>query len=304
MISLPQNPELPFFAYGAFKPGELAFTQIETFLDQQPTRATAAGSLKVRDGLPLLDDRSGGSVQGFLLTFSTDHCLSAYETICRFEPKAIYSWKKVILTSPTVPANLLVGKKLDHGRPQDLEENSWSFRLDPVFKHGIPIIEKTVAQLGHKRFVSAPPERFDWPRFFRLQMAYLLLWSAIERFSAFAYGPALSPEQRVKALGKDPRFLSALGKHLSSPSQQVSDSRDPGDHSHLDAARPEKAAGYFYQVSSNLSHRGKGAWSDGEIVRQSLITLLAVFKDMLSSIEVSYAHNLAVCPDASQEAHR
>jgi hypothetical protein len=71
MISLPQNPELPFFAYGAFKPGELAFTQIETFLDQQPTRATAAGSLKVRDGLPLLDDRSGGSVQGFLLTFST-----------------------------------------------------------------------------------------------------------------------------------------------------------------------------------------------------------------------------------------
>ena len=69
----------------------------------------------------------------------------------------------------------------------------------------------------------------------------------------------------------------------------MSDSREPGDRRHLDVARPEKAADYFYQVRSNLSPRGKGAWSDGEIVRQSLITLLAVFKEMLSSIEVSYA---------------
>jgi hypothetical protein len=304
MLSLPQNLELRFFAYGAFKPGELAFTQIERFLEQQPTPATASGSLKVRDGLPLFDNRGGGSVHGFLLTFSKDCYLSAYETICRFEPQAIYFWKEAILSSPTVSANLLVGKKFDRGRPHDLEGNSWSFRLDPVFNHGLRVVEDTVTQLGYECFASAPPEHFDWPRFFRLQMAYLLFWSAIERFSAFAYGPALSPEQRIKALGSDPRFLSALEKHLSSPSQEVSDSRDPGDRSHLDVERPEKAAGYFYQVRSNLSHRGKGAWSDGEIVRQSLITLLAVFKDMLSSIEVSYAPNSVLRADASQEAHR
>jgi hypothetical protein len=285
MISLPQNLELPFFAYGAFKPGELAFTQIETFLDQQPIPAIASGSLMVRDGLPLFDNRGDGNVDGFLLAFSKDRCRLAYETICRFEPKAIYFWEAANLLSPVVSANLLSGKKFDRGRPQDLEGNSWSFRLDPVFQHGLPVIEETVLKLGHERFVSAPPENFDWPRFFRLQMAYLLLWSAIERFSAFAYGPGLSPEHRINALGNDPRFLSALRRHLSSPSQEVSDSRDPGDRLHLDRARLEEAADYFYQVRSNLSHRGKGAYSDGEIVRQSLSTLLAVFKDVLSATE-------------------
>jgi hypothetical protein len=241
----------------------------------------------VRDGLPLFDNRDGGNVHGFLITFSKDFCLLAYETICRFESKAIYFWTEATLLSPDVSANLLVGKRLSHGRPHNLDENNWSFRLDPVFKFGLPVIEETVAQLGNESFASQPPDHFDWPRFFRLQMAYLLLWSAIERFSAFAYGPALSPEQRIRALSIDPRFLAAVGKHLSSSSQQVSDSREPGERSHLDIARPEKAAHYFYQVHSNLSHRGKGAWSDGEIVRQSLNTLLAVFKDVLSSTEVS-----------------
>lgn len=291
MLSLPQNLELPFFAYGAFKPGELAFTQIECFLEQRPTPATVSGNLKVRDGLPLFDNREGGSVHGFLFTFSKDCRSRAYETICRFEPPTIYFWENTLLSSPTVPANLLVGKKFDRGRPHELDENNWSFRLDPVFKQGLSLIEDTVMQLGYKCFASAPPERFDWPRFFRLQMAYLLLWSAIERFSVFAYGPTLPPNQRIKALGEDPRFLSALGKHLSSPSQEVSDSRDPGKRSHLEIARPEKAADYFYQVRSNLSHRGKGAWADGEIVRQSLVILLLVFKDMLSSIEISHKSN-------------
>lgn len=305
MVSLPQNLKLPFFAYDVFKPGELAFTQIETFLDQPPLHAKVSGSLKVRgDGLPLFDNRGGGSIHGFLLAFSNDHCLLAYKRICHFEPRDIFFWKKTRLSSPPVLANLLVGKKFNHGRPYDLEGDSWSFRLDPVFKQGFPVIEETVMQLGEEPFMSAPPEHFDWPRFFRLQMAYLLLWSAIERFSTFAYGPDLLPNERIKALGNDPRFLSAVGRHLSSPSQEVSDSRDPGARSHLDVARSEKAADYFYQVRSNLSHRGKGAWSDGEIVRQSLITLLAVFKDMLSSIEVSCAPNPAIHADVSQGSPR
>jgi hypothetical protein len=109
MVSLPQNLELPFVVYGTFKPGELAFEQIEPFLEQEPTPATASGSLKVRDGLPLFDNRSGGSVHGFLLPFSQDCCSSVYETICRFEPQTIYFWKETILSSPVVLANLLVG---------------------------------------------------------------------------------------------------------------------------------------------------------------------------------------------------
>ncbi len=287
MLPLPENLELPFFAYGAFKPGELAFTQIQQFLEQPPAPASALGSLKVRDGLPLCDERGDGSIRGSLLVFRESDRLVAYKTISRFEPSAVYFWKAATLSFPTVRANLLLGKKLDRGRPHDLEEDSWSFRLDPVFAHGLGVVETTAVHSAQDRFLSAPPDHFDWPRFFRLQMAYLLLWSAIERYSAFAYGPALSPQERIKALGNDPRFLSALRRQFSSLSQEVSDSRDPGQRSYLDTTRPERAVDYFYQVRSNLSHRGKGAWSDGEIVRQSLIDLLRIFKDMLSSTEIA-----------------
>jgi hypothetical protein len=214
--------------------------------------------------------------------FAKEKYLQAYETICRFEPKSVYFWKSTTLLSPAVRANVLLGKKLNSGRPQDLEEESWSFRRDPVFTHGLKVVETAVLQWGQQPFESAPPEYFDWPRFFQLQMAYLLLWSAIERYSAFAYGPALSPEDRIKALGRDAGFLSALQNELRSEPREVSDSRDPSERSVFGLDHPEEAAEYFYRVRSNLSHRGKGAWVDGEIVRQTLVSLFAIFKAMLS----------------------
>jgi hypothetical protein len=281
-LAVPADVDLPFFSYGAFKPGELAFSQIAPFLSARPESASVSGSLKVRDGLPLLDSSGGRRVQGFMLAFTKEKRLQAYETICRFEPKTIYLWKETELLSPAVRVNLLVGRKLDRGRAQELEGESWSFRDDPVFTHGMRVVEAATQEWGQHPFDSAPPDHFDWARFFRLQMSYLLLWSIIERYSAFAFGPALSPEAKIKALGGDPGFISALRRHAPAEARNVSDSRDPGERVLLDAADPAKAATYFYQVRSNLSHRGKGAWTDGEIVRQSLVALLTIFKDMLS----------------------
>ena len=164
MVTLPQNLELPFFAYGAFKPGELAFMQIERFLAQEPTSATASGSLKMRDGLPLFD-HGGWKRTRVSAQFSKDCCVSAYETICRFEPQTLYFWKEALLSFPTVLANLLIGKKFDHEQPSRLEGDRWSFRLDPVFNHGLRVVEDTVMQLGYECFASAPPEHFDWTVF-------------------------------------------------------------------------------------------------------------------------------------------
>jgi hypothetical protein len=192
VLPLPENLDLPFFTYGAFKPRELAFPQIERFLAQPPGPASALGSLKVRDGLPLYVESGGRRIPGFIIVFRDSDRLAAYETICRFEPKAVCSWKATTLASPPVRANLLVGPE----RPTVFLEVVRPSSVDPVFNHGLAPVETTAAQLGQEPSLSAPPDRFDWPRFFRLQMAYLLLWSAIERYSAFAHGPTLSPEAK------------------------------------------------------------------------------------------------------------
>jgi hypothetical protein len=169
-----------------------------------------------------------------------------------------------------------------------LESNEWTFRLDPVFQHGLVAVQQVAEELANNPFESAPPETFDWPRFFRIQMAYLLLWSAVERFSSFAYGPSLDPGGKVRAFGKDPRFLAAFERQVRPPTQEVSDSRDPAERTRLDRSRPDEAAAFYYQVRSNLSHRGKGAWSDGEIVRQSLRELLAILFSTICFMRLNF----------------
>ena len=112
-------------------------------------------------------------------------------------------------------------------------------------------------------------------------MAYLLLWSAIERYTAFAYGPGLDPVERVKRLGNDSLFVAAA-QDVIKRSDCVYDSRDPDQRYDLKRDKPENSSLYFYGVRSNLSHRGKGAYADGEKVRKSLNELLAIFDRLLA----------------------
>jgi hypothetical protein len=133
---------------------------------------------------------------------------------------------------------------------------------------------------GLKEFESAPPDSFDWPRLFRLQMAYLLLWSAIERYTALCFGPDLKPLDRVKLLGEQPLFKESLAQVLQREDKVV-DSRDSKHSFRLSAANPLSSCKYFYQVRCNLGHRGKGAWSDGEKVRLALNELLRIFELIL-----------------------
>lgn len=288
MIAAPTDVKLPFFAYGAFKPGELAHAQIVEFLssEQGTIATTVPGELLVRDGLPLFKPDCDGHVRGCLLSFRPDSANEAYDRICKFEPSSIYFWTTVTVREGK--ANILQGKKLDKGNASLLESREWTFRLDPVFEHGLKVVQQITSELTCNKFTSAPPESFDWSRFFRIQAAYLLLWSAIERFSAFAYGPSLKSEERIEKLDKDPRFRAAFKRHAMG-TKKVFDSRNPKnsikvDPTTIDADNPTcpcKAAEFYYGVRSNLSHRGKGACVDGELVRISLIELLAIINDIL-----------------------
>jgi hypothetical protein len=47
-----------------------------------------------------------------------------------------------------------------------------------------------------------------WSSFFRLQAAYLLLWSISERYIALRFGPGLGPWVRVSSWARDTSFLT------------------------------------------------------------------------------------------------
>ena len=165
--------------------------------------------LLLRDGLPLFDRASGTRLSGYLLRWDASKAADAYRVISEFEPEHQYYWGETRLLGPSVLANVLVGRRPRQGS-EPCEAASWSSKDDPVFSHGVREVRVVVEREGHKKFESAPPESFDWPRFFKLQMAYLLLWSAIERYTALSFGPDLDPWDRVKLLGEQALFKESL----------------------------------------------------------------------------------------------
>jgi hypothetical protein len=87
---------------------------------------------------------------------------------------------------------------------------------------------------------------------------------------------------RIGSPSRQGRRLKKALKRTVARRERVYDSRNPRDHADLDPDRPRSSAKYYYYVRSNLSHRGKGAWKDGEIVRRSLLELQEIIRQVLA----------------------
>lgn len=270
---------MPLFVYGALKPGFPAFEAIhesvETF-----KRDAVIGELLVRDGLPLLDKTDHGCVEGYLLHWKPGQEGTAYAVVCAFEPRKHYCWSEVTLATGT-QANALVIRFPNKGNPQHLDSLSWSLVDDPAFGPGLETVRRVLEEVG-----STPDDTFEfnWQRFFRSQMAYLLLWSILERLSALCFGPGQDPMQRIKRLHELPGMEDLVRLNVQR-TDKVSDSRNPDTAYILDATNAKKSFDYYYQVRSNLSHRGKGVLDEFDKVYGSLKELLAITEKYLSELK-------------------
>lgn len=277
----PHDFDLPVFVYGTLMRGEPGFHQLEKFTPRVSI-AQVAGLLYLRDGLPLLDAGDGGPVTGQLLEFTKESQAQVLNIICQFEPREHYEWCQVE-TLEGARANALQGRFLNKGGAESAPGSRWSLDMDPVFSDALDVV-RSMAKLHASEAFPSSPENIDWKRAFHIQMAYLLLWSVLERFSALAIGPAVSPNKRISDLGRLGSVLDAV-KSLDSPLRRVFDSRKPNATPYVlnVLEKPEKAMSYYYAIRSNLSHRGKGAWRDAETVRMSLNELLTVMTVVLTN---------------------
>lgn len=281
LLPLPNDPSLPLFTYGSLKPGQLAHHQIESYVSSADSDAYVAGHiLRTRDGLPLLlkgDDHALGA----LLWFG-EQATSAYEAVCHYEPSHQYRWSKVDVngTSGTFAANVLLPKRPTKGTDDHELDGEWSSAFDLVLGHGL----STVSLLAEKANGDEPSTlgaswAFAKP-FFLMQAAFLLACSVAERYSSLCFGPDLNPGSRVTMLATRGSFRSALQSAQVRKGQRVVDSRNPENHVEI-GADGAKAWNYWYGVRSNLSHRGKGANRDADIVREALVDLHDVLRLML-----------------------
>jgi hypothetical protein len=285
----PRDVSLPFFAYGALKPGMPAYRLLSEDVGPPPEFSRVSGYLLVRDGLPLLNLAPDHHVNGFLLKWLPGKESEAYSRICSFEPRSHYEWS-VAETFSGVVCNVLVIRRKAKGNPQYLENplggmaTSWRLTDDPAFGFGLEAVQRTCDAVSEAYKNSDSHQ--EWSLFFQSQMAYLLLWSILERLSALCVGPSVDPSQRIQHFSTIEGMGDAVRRNVHRTGK-VFDSRDPNDSKTLDPNNSRKCFEYYYRVRSNLSHRGKAAWRDFEVVHRSLSELLSITRDYLSYIHES-----------------
>ena len=283
----PRDVSLPFFAYGALKPGMPAFHLLRGFVAAPPQAAAIGGHLLVRDGLPLLQLDTFNHVDGFLLRWQPGRESEAYSAIGRFEPKAHYQWSRATIQAED-ECNVLTINQPTRGSPQHLLDagwysaTSWSLIDDPAFGPGLDAVQQAADAISAANAAAAGRE--DWLLFFQCQMAYLLLWSILERLSALCIGPLVDPTKRIHALARLDGMAEAVRANVVR-TDKVCDSREPKTSYTLDPSDPLKTFKYFYQVRSNLSHRGKAVWRDFDMVHRSLAELLGITRFFLDHIK-------------------
>jgi hypothetical protein len=228
----PDNPDLPFFSYGLFRPGQPGFSRIRDLVLAAEAGWSARGKLLERDGLPMLDQGSE-LVGGHLIRFINGKSVEAYSIINSIEPDKLYLWKTagVVKKGNEESANVLFGRKPRRGSIP-AEYAIWDGKNEPLFTKALDVVRKTIDEY----------KDFDWDLepFFRLQMAYLLLWCSIERFVSFKYHLGKNAAAKVFKLAEDPVFARALQDRV-----QPREGREV-----FRSDNPEENSAFAYQVFS------------------------------------------------------
>ena len=304
LLEPPPRLDLPMFAYGPDKPEQPAYDLLLDYVSRTETATLSTGGLRVRDGLPLLDPDGSVGVSGVLLTFAAGREKDAYTTVCTVAPRQHYRWDMTEMRVDGRPGrvNLLRGRHPDRGS-SDEWFSSWSADDDPLLRFGLVHVRRAALDHATAPFPGVTGDEAGmWDRFYGLQSAYLLLWSAVERFTALAYGPAQPAIERTWRLGDDPWFRGCVVAAGVAPSAKTADSRDPTRARRI---REDGAGAMFsWDAARHLvAHPGRTASVDGVLLRRSLIDLHDTFRlallDRLPTLGSTWRQ-----ADPPGEAHR
>lgn len=266
-MELPNDLALPLFAYGALRPGELCYFRIKPYVEHAK-RCSARGRTFVRDGLLIASESGDSTINGDLLQFGTQMMRSAYQAICDLEPSKQYQWGTVIVDGAS--ANILWGKSPTKGSVAlDFDWSSWN---DPLFTTALDVVQEEAET--HKTW------EWTYKNTFHLQMAYLLLWTSIERYASLRYHLKHDATDKVNKVATELAFSTKL-LELVTVKRSVQRADEPMKRVELDPNNPCEAMKYYYQVRSNMVHRGKGMPKDHDIVLSSCNELLKIFRHTL-----------------------
>jgi len=275
-MQMPKDTSIPFFSYGIFRVGGISFICVKEHIKDVLKNKRAVGKLLVRDGIPIIDTQEKTSyVSGDIFYFKEEECEEAYKKIIELEPEKYYTWEQQKIDG--VEVNLLSGVKAKKGSV--VAENSlWdSWNDDPLFNTAFEIIEEDLVSMKFKSI--------DGKKFLKLQMLYLLLWTSIERYLGLRYsfrGAEIS--SKIRSLANNKNFIEILERRTANSNYRKIYSTDKVEKAlTFYSNNAQKSLDYYYRVRCNITHRGKAALEDSDLVEKCLVDLKGIFIEFLNA---------------------
>jgi hypothetical protein len=267
------------FVYGSLKPGELGFEQIEKFVSHHCPAELLNCALYVRDGLPVVKSSVlGESVSGALLQIKEGGEREFWEIVTSYEGTTNYKLEEmlpVIAEGKEIQVAVFIGKKMTKGNPERLYL-PWTSTLNPIFSQSFPLLHREIDRNALK-FTDLEYNPADyWAQMNKLLSQYLLLVSILEHLTVVKFGGSKKqePMERIRKFHESDGYakaFQALTTERYNPLIKVSDSR--AVETLISSTNPRQALLAWYQVRSNLQHRGKASVFDAELVHKSCIGL-------------------------------
>ncbi len=265
-VEPPEHTFLPFFAYGVFKPNQIAYPRIGKYVDYFK-KVTCPYELRERNGMPVLTENRlhGRETSGHILKFNPRYEEKAYKIISKTKAKKLYEWTVLRIDNQNV--NVLVGKEPEKTNIFMFDELDFDFRRDPIFYDAIEFIERNL----HRYFDN------EKERYFNLQMCYMLLWASIERFTTFKYGNN-TKRYNNEQFSKERAFKEGIWD--VDDSYTVLNSEDLKEY-RIIPDEPKKSIRYYYAIRCNVIHTGKSHIREMEFLEKATEELLEIYKNVL-----------------------
>jgi hypothetical protein len=195
------------------------------------------------------------------------------------EPDNQYKWAEIEVALPNGDrqrANALVGIDCEKGTV--ILDRPFSGREDPLFKEAFDLIKSILANSSERQSTNEPNPNFK--NFLSLQMAYMLLWTAIERYVTIRYGLGNQVMKKILQMATEKNFLNSLKRHVKR-NDKIYSTIAPDKIKKLNSEYPKSSLEYYYQVRCNITHWGKAAFDDFDRLKYSLTELTRVFEETL-----------------------
>lgn len=275
-VEIPCDDEFydrPFFAYGIFKKGQLAHSKISNCIDNIISDEIPY-ELYIRDGYPLIKkELSQNITKGEKIRFAQNR-ICAYRRISDTMPGNIYKWDTIVIHGETF--NILVTDELA-GTFKNVEDNG--NYLDYYDGHNDPFFYKVpdFIDLELKKLVDYEDEN----AIFKLQMYYILLWSAIERYSKLKYDILNKERDYLIALTNDKVYQDAFDAVNPRNRDPIHSAQNAREYI-FNRKNKNYIINYYYTIRCNVAHRGKESKNNFLALKNALNDLLEIFNLMIA----------------------